>query len=147
MPKRFYAAWAVAVLLAVVLPIAIPYAIWPQAYYDDADGSGDCASIAKDYAADGPTALWPASVRVEECSGGLADPGMRMLVHVQARGPYGIVVANATVTETDIRHFREDGSGMLFGMAALLAGVVAVSLPFALALVNVRLRLRQAAHA
>jgi len=145
MPLRFSLAWAAAVALALVLPVAVPYAIWPPAYYDDAEDAGDCASIAKDYAADGPPMVfWPVSVRVEDCAGGLADPGMRMLVHLEARGPYGITFATARVTETDIQHFRGDGSGELVGMLALIAGVVAVSLPFAVAFVNVRLRMRPA---
>ena len=137
MSARFYVAWGIVVLLTLVLPIAVPFAIWPPAYYDDAEDSGDCASIAKDYAADGPPMVfWPVSVRVEDCAGGLADPGMRMLVHLEARGPYGITFATARVTETDIRHFREDGSGELVGMLALMAGVVAVSLPFSVVLLQ-----------
>ena len=141
MPRRFYLAWAGAVLLALVLPVAVPYAIWPPAYYDDAEASGDCASIAKDYAADGPPmVLWPVSVRVEDCAGELADPGMGMLVHLEARGPYGIPFATARVTETDIQHFREDGSAVLVAMLALIAGMVAVSLPFGVVLVQGHLR-------
>ena len=138
----FYSAWLAAVVLAVVLPIAIPAAIWPPSYYDDASGSGDCASIAKDYAADGmpPMVLYPVSVRVEDCAGRLSDPGTRMLVHLKARGPYGITFATARVTETDIRHFSEDGGGELLGMLALTAGVVAVSLPFVLVLLSGHIR-------
>ena len=131
--NMFYSGWLAVVVLAAVLPIAIPAVIWPPSYYDDASGSGDCASIAKDYAADGmpPMVLYPVSARVEECSGTLSA-GMGMLVHLKARGPYGIPFASARVTTTDIEHFSENG-GTLLGMAALAAGVFAVSVPFAAA--------------
>lgn len=34
MPKRFYAAWVFVVILAAVLPIVIPYFIWPPQRYE-----------------------------------------------------------------------------------------------------------------
>jgi hypothetical protein len=131
MSKGFYAAWAAVVLTALVVPVAVPFAVWPPAYFDDAQGSGDCASIAKDYAAEHPaTKLWPVSVDVERCTGTLSDPDMPFEARVEARGPYGIPFASGSVTRTDIRHFDGHG-GVYLGLAALLGGVAAASLPFA----------------
>jgi len=41
---RFYATWAFAMLLALVLPVAIPYAIWPPTAL--VGTSNDCAGRA-----------------------------------------------------------------------------------------------------
>ena len=143
----FYTCWIAALALAVILPIAIPAAIWPPSYYDDASGSGDCASIAKDYAADGmpPMVLYPVKATTIRCTGLLADSGFGMFVNLEARGPYGIPFATARVTETDIQHFREDGSGELVGMLALIAGMAAVSLPFGFVLLQRHLRVMRPA--
>jgi hypothetical protein len=143
MSRRFYFAWLGSVLLALLLPVALPYAIWPPARFDKAEGSGDCGSIAKDYAAGETTraasTLWPMSARVERCEGTLADADMQFEVVVRARGPYGIPFASGTVTRAGTL-WEESTSGALFGLLALLAGACAVSLPCAAALINVRVR-------
>ena len=144
MTTRFYAAWAIAAVLALLLPVAVPYAIWPPARFDKADSSGDCAGIAKAYAAEATNraaTLWPASVRVEQCAGTLSDPHMQFRTLVDARGPYGIRWASAEVTESNVGSFEENG-GVALGLAALVAGVAAVSTPFVYLVLRQSLRMR-----
>jgi hypothetical protein len=139
MPKWLYAAWTLAVLLAIVLPLAVPYAIWPPARFDGADSSGDCAGIAKSYAAAATnraaSLLWPLSVRVDKCAGTLADPQMQFQAQVNARGPYGIPFAAAAVTASSATWSESNGGAML-GLVALMFGVVAVSAPFGVVLLQ-----------
>jgi hypothetical protein len=141
--NRFYAAWIATLALAFILPIAIPAAIWPPSYYDDSTGSADCASIAKDYAADGmpPMVLYPVKTTIIRCTGfGPADSGYGMFVDLEARGPYGIRFATAQVTETEIHYYDENGARELFATVALLVGMVGVSLPFVAILLSARAR-------
>ena len=137
MSSRFYIAWTTAVLLAVIVPIAVPLVLWPPAYYDDAL-IGDCAGIAKDYIADHPIeTMYPVSVDVQRCAGTPGSPVWQIEAQVEARGPYGIPFASGSVSRSDISYFDEHGDAYL-GLAALLGGVVAVSLPFVGVLVRQR---------
>jgi hypothetical protein len=148
MSRRFYAGWAVAVLLALVLPVALPYVIWPPAHFDRASGSGDCAAVAKDYAVSeahrSASMLLPLSAGVERCRGTLPDVDLEFDVVVKARGPYGIPFASAEVSRAGSQ-WSESISGGLFGLFALMSGVAVVSLPFALVMLRRSLRLRLAA--
>ena len=140
MSWRFYAGWACAVVLALVLPVAIPYAIWPQheGPYDDDDMIAECGRVAEIAAGGYPASLWALSSEVQSCSrdeAGVLIYSAKVIAH----GPYGIPFATATVTPRDINwHDMDRGAG--FGLAALIAGVVAVSIPFALVPIRAAIR-------
>lgn len=132
--RVFYAAWALAILLALVLPFAIPYAIWPD--YDS-----PCASYAKGGLGEehrgGPFAL--TSVRVLDCPD---DDVPRFAAEVTFHGPYGVPTGTYLVTSSDAGGLVDaHTSGELLGLIALVAGVFAVSTPFLI--VRARMRVRQ----
>jgi hypothetical protein len=150
MPKRFYVAWGFAVVLAAVLPIAIPYAIWPPTEHERGSFVGpDQAEIFERWALSRVSAsqYFPYSVSVE--AGPLLDVPARgcgpAALHslersytatVTTRGPYGIPMGSVEVScENQI---PRPGGGLdgyaLLGLLALLGGVAAVSAPFVLAL-------------
>jgi hypothetical protein len=143
MSRRFYAAWSLAVALAVVLPSALPYVVWPPARFDGADGSADCAGVAKAYAAHATNpaaaAMWPLSVDIEHCWTTAADGLPRFDAQVDARGPYGIPFATATVSERGVI-WHEQGGGAALGLIALLAGATFASFPFMLAILSRTIR-------
>ena len=140
MSVRFYAAWAIVVVLAVALPTALPRVIWTGSYESSDDAAAEFGRRAmvqvrnQNYA---PFFLG-LSVDVEE-HGAPGGPAVYRAV-VTARGPYGIPVESYTVTASEIQR-GETRNTALAGFA-LLMGVAFVSLPFASALVNVRLHTR-----
>ena len=132
MSGRFYAAWAIALVLASVLPIAIPLALWPPregAHYGDM--IAECGRRAENDAARETPFIWmPLSSEVQSCERA-EDGSLTYRATVQARGPYGIPYASGSVGPRDIEHLHEDG-GVALSVAALLAGMFAVSIPFTL---------------
>ena len=133
MSRWFYSAWAVAVLLAFVLPVTIPYAVWPLREGWQADPVAECVRRARNSAVQNyhPVAsLWPLSVAVEFCEWPPEHaPHPFYVAEVTARGPYGIPFASARVTTRNIEGLNPDG-GFVIGTVALLTGVVLVSTPF-----------------
>ncbi len=130
MSRWFYSAWALAVLLAIVLPVAIPYAVWPLREGRQADPVAECGRRAKiDARRDHPSAsLWPLSVTIKACE--WRPDGLPIYrAEVTARGPYGIPFASARVTTRDVEWFTPEGDVAL-GSLALLTGVAVVSMPF-----------------
>ncbi|MCH7837965.1 MAG: hypothetical protein IIC26_05590 [Chloroflexi bacterium] len=129
MSRWFYSAWALAVLLAFVLPVAIPYAVWPPREGRQTDLVAECGRRAKNNAILGthPVAsLWPLSVTVSVCE---SSPHLFYVAEVSARGPYGIPFASSRVTTRNIEALNPDG-GFVIGSIALLTGVAVVSMPF-----------------
>ncbi len=135
MPRRFYAAWALVVLLALVLPIVIPFAVWPPREGHQSDMVAECGRRAENNAASETPFIWlPLSSEVRFCE--RDESGFLIYrAEVSARGPYGIPYASGTVGPRDVRHLRAHG-GVALGVAALLASVTAVSAPFALILLR-----------
>ncbi len=138
MAKGFYAAWAFVVMLAVVLPIAIPYAIWPPGVLTEGTGplvnqTAACAWRARIDARNYThftASLWALSASVESCEGATAG----LLVYtavVTAHGPYGIPFASTRVTRHGGGALKIDGSGAALGFLALVGGVALTSVPFA----------------
>ena len=109
MPKRFYAAWAFVVVLAAVLPIAIPYFIWPPQNYER--GSFDGAFPPNLFGAL-VAGLSPKHVSVEPgprpgieesgCSSGVAWNHLRQveIPKLVLRGAYGIPFGSVEYTCT-----------------------------------------------
>ncbi len=99
MSKWFYSAWALAVLLAFVLPVAIPYAVWPLREGRQADPVAECGRRAKNDAIHGthPVAsLWPLSVTLSVCEWPPEiAPYPVYVAEVTARGPYGFRFASS----------------------------------------------------
>ena len=144
MSRWFYSAWALAVLLAIVLPVAIPYAVWPLREGRQADPVAECGRRAKgDATRDHPSAfLWPLSVTVSICERSPENtPHLFYVAEVTARGPYGIPFATARVTTRNIEGFDHDG-GLVLGALALLTGVGFVSIPFTFFWLRLLLRRR-----
>ena len=54
MPKRFYVAWALAVILALVLPVAIPNWIWPPDVHASGCNSQTVGPFSADFMYRGP---------------------------------------------------------------------------------------------
>lgn len=132
MSTWFYAAWAFGLVLAVVLPIAIPYGIWPRDEGRHVDPMADCGRQAKLDARQytHPVAsLWPLSASVQTCERLPDGVNLRYRAEVSARGPYGIPFASAHVSSTGGKALSPHG-GQLLGLVALLSGAVLVSMPF-----------------
>ena len=132
MSTRFYAAWALAVVLALVVPVAIPFALWPpregRHYTDDL---AECGRRAENDAARETPLIWmPLSSDVHVCERD-ASGALVYVADVQARGPFGIPYASGSVDRYTIHHLNEH-RGMTLGVAALLGGAIAASVPFAL---------------
>jgi hypothetical protein len=145
MPKWLYAAWTLAVLLAIVLPIAVPYAIWRPP--DTGPGSWGSVADAEMFGRWARTQIEgtrfvPTSVEVEagpllsapvRCDGPL---GMHELprvytAKVTVRGAYGIPLTTYEVRCNGWdRTGRTEGGMLVLGLGALLIGMVAVSMPF-----------------
>lgn len=131
MSRWLYGLWALAVVSALVLPVALPYAIW-SGEHDRAVAM--CAQRAEDdvvretYFRGLPLAF---DVRVEGCSGATHDV-LRYDADVTARGAYGISIASGHATATEIHHLAMS-DGLVLNVVALMAGAVAVSIPFAFA--------------
>ena len=138
MPKRFYVAWALAVILALVLPVAIPYFIWPPQSYDQQGFDPTQAKLHGPYA--GIASVLPSSVRVKAvepptrtCFSGPAERRLRSgtVSNVVFHGEYGIPFASVRV-DCDggpFGGFSARGIGFLSGFAWLL-GILIVSVPF-----------------
>lgn len=132
MNKWFYALWALAVALALIVPIAIPYALWPPReglQANTADEFRRRAEIqveSEDYV----LPYTPLSSTVEDTSLSWNPPLYR--AEVTARGPYGIPLASFLVTDSDINRIEAAGNGTL-AFVALMSGIVLVSMPFAYA--------------
>jgi hypothetical protein len=143
MTKRFYAAWACAVLLALALPVAIPYVLWPPgAPGPQGDPAAEFARRAEVQVigSSHPIAsLLPTSVRVEDTGQPWGPPHHRAEVIV--RGPYGIPLGRAVIEGSEIGALEPD-AGPALAEIAVLSGVAAVSLPFIAAWLRGRLRLR-----
>ncbi len=145
MPRRFYLAWGVAVVLAFVLPVAVPYAIWPPP--DTGPGSWAGTADAEMFGrwartqVEG-TRFMPTSVEVEAgpllsapvpCGGPVAMHKLPRLytAKVAVRGAYGIPLTTYEVRcDGWDRTGRTEGGMLLLGLGALLIGMVGVSLPF-----------------
>ncbi|MEX0785971.1 MAG: hypothetical protein WD939_04985 [Dehalococcoidia bacterium] len=148
MSGRFYFAWGLAVLLALVLPVAVPYAIWPPGAIAEegrhADGPAECGRRAKIDARNYThfsASMLPLSSDVERC---YRPPGGDLIytAKVTAHGPYGIPIASTNVGPTGGGALTGDGRASLFAMLALVSGAVLVSMPFALLAVRSALRPR-----
>ena len=130
MSRWLYGLWALAVVSALVLPVALPYAIW-SGEHDRAVAM--CAQRAEDdvvretYFRGLPLAL---DVRVERCSGATHDV-LRYDADVTVRGAYGIPIASGHTTASGEIQSLEAGDGLVLSLVALMAGVVVVSIPFA----------------
>ncbi len=124
MSKWFYSAWALAVLLAFVLPVAVPYAVWPS---DDSR----CARYARGALQSAGYVLprTPLTVNVLDCPD---EPAQipRFRAEVTAHGPYGVALRSYLVGDpVGIRRLDSGGSGLIAG-GALVAGAALVSIPF-----------------
>ncbi len=138
MTTRFYAVWAFVVMLAVVLPIAVPYVIWPPGIMTEnewvqTDLTVACEERAKldaQHYTHFVAALLALSSSVESCEGATAG----LLVYtaeVTAHGPYGISFASSPrVTSEGGQALKIDGSGAALGFLALVGGVALTSAPF-----------------
>jgi hypothetical protein len=131
MSWRFYAGWGIVVALAFVLPVAIPYAVWPD--YDSR-----CARYAKGGLGEEhrrPFALM--SVRVLEC-GDDEIPWFR--AEITFHGPYGVPTDTYLVTSSDTGRLVGSQTGFHLVYVAYVAGAAAVSMPFAFVLLRRTLR-------
>jgi len=139
MPRWFYGAWAIVAVVALTLPIAIPYAVWPRDEAAQPDPIAECGRRAKIdvRVAELPYARFlPLSANVEGCDRPAGDaPTYR--AEVAARGPYGIAVASYQVTPQGATAVESGGDWLAF--AALLAGVVLTSTPFGVMWIRRRL--------
>ena len=145
MPKRFYAAWVFVVILAAVLPIVIPYFIWPPQSYARGTFDGPVPpNLYGRYAF--MASIVPTSVNVDygprsdiqdgKC---LSGPAYRQqkdsTASVVLHGAYGIPFGSIDITcktESGLKIFL--GGGLLLAGLAWLFGILAVAIPFALVL-------------
>ncbi len=133
MPEPFWWSWTAVVALAVVLPIVIPYAIWPPS-----DGS-DCELHTRVPVASGTLfglVTVPMEITGERCVGDTTDPVAGKVI---AHGAYGIPIASATVYDGGYDSLNPDDGAML-SILALVAGVFAVSIPFLAVLLRSHVR-------
>ncbi len=138
MAKGFYAAWAFVVMLAVILPIAIPYAIWPPGVLTEGTGplvnqTAACAWRARIDARNYThftASLLALSSSVDSCEGSVTG-SLVYTAEVTAHGPYGIPFASTRVTPQGGEALKVDGSGAALGFLALVGAVVPTSAPFA----------------
>jgi hypothetical protein len=141
MPKRFYAAWVLVVIIAAVLPIAIPYFIWPPTDYKgpSLDGTvqphlyGGYSLLAS---------FVPSSVSVDpvprtDIQNGkcIAGPAYRQqrdaTASVVLRGAYGIPFGSIDATcRTQSGLSISTGGGLLLASLAWIVGMAFVSAPF-----------------
>ena len=145
MPRRFYLAWGAAVVLALVVPVAVPYAIWPPP--DTGPGSWARTADAEMFGRWARTQIEgtrfvPTSVEVQagpllrepvSCGGPVAMHKLPRVytAEVTVRGPYGIPLTTYEVHCTGWdRTGRTEGGMALLGLGALLTGVIAVSILF-----------------
>jgi hypothetical protein len=132
-PRAFYAAWALAVVFAVVLPIAVPYAIWPTG------ATSTCelhALVPVESGTPFAVVSVPLQITNERCIGDTNDPVAAKII---AHGPYGIPFASAEITDGSYDSLYPD-EGVFWGMLALMTGVFAVSLPFLAAFLHTHFR-------
>ncbi len=145
MSKWFYCAWALVVALAIILPVAIPFWVWsapgtgPGTWRGPADGEmfGHWARTQVE-----GTRFIPSSVEVEAgpelstpvpCVGPSAMDRLPRLytAEVTLRGAYGLPLESYKVTCSGWSHVGDGELGGLgIQLAAILGGVVVVSIPF-----------------
>ena len=141
MPKRFYAAWAFVVVLAAVLPIAVPYAIWPPNDYERGSFDGPIQpNLYGRYAF--LASFVPSSVSVDpgprtdiqdgRCLSGIATNNQRdATAKVILRGAYGFPLGSfdeSCLAENGL--LFSTGIGLLLAGLAWFVGMAAVSAPF-----------------
>lgn len=142
MPNRFYAAWTISVILALALPVIIPYLIWPtyeslenRSHLSAADWTAHSASDNALY-----TRALPNSVSFAPCTAGpgLHQNGYSALVTL--RGAFGLPIASLDYDCSNDYPMLPDGRhtppmvwklwGLFLATGGLIAGAVAVSFPF-----------------
>ena len=126
--RWLYAAWALAVLVALVLPVAFPYALWRG---DDST----CARHATDALADGDyfgARRLPLSINVNECIS--INDDLTFGAEVTVRGAYGIPIEAYAVTADGVQTLGTNAN-LLMSAVAVFAGAFSASMPFALAAV------------
>lgn len=148
MPKRFYVAWAFVVLLAAVLPIAIPYFIWPPYDFERGSFTGpDQAEVFGRYAQSrmAATRYLPTSVSVDGgpllavpaqgCGpGALHSLERNYTATITLHGAYGIPIGSSKITCEPYYYRGAIGwTAPLVGLAWIL-GIAVVSAPFVFAL-------------
>ncbi|MGB2696168.1 MAG: hypothetical protein WBD55_13410 [Dehalococcoidia bacterium] len=144
MSNRFYALWALAVALALIVPIAIPYALWSPPETGPGSWVGPADAVFGRWArsqVEG-TRFVPNSVEVDTgpllrapvaCDGPVAMHSLprRYTATVTLRGPYGLPLESFEVTCSGwSRVSGSETSALALTVAALLAGTIAVSMPF-----------------
>ncbi len=148
MAKDFFAVWAFAVMMAAVLPIAVPYAIWPPGIMTEnewvqTDLTVACEERAKldaQHYTHPVASLLALSSSVDSCEGATAGP-LKYTAAVTAHGPYGIPFASSPrVTSQGGAALKLDGGGAALGFLALVGGVALTSLPFVYVLLRHTLR-------
>jgi hypothetical protein len=134
--RVFYATWALVVLLALVLPFAIPYAVW-------ADNASICARRAEVALGEEHRRQFAlVSVRVLSCP----DSGVDWFsAELTFDGPYGVPTSTYDVTPSGASLADHHTTGELLGLIALAAGVLAVSIPFIILLLRSHFRRLRAA--
>lgn len=124
MAKWFYAAWAIAVVGALVVPMVIAHATTSNA----AGLDPHCVSrLRAAILNETPYAVlpFPAEVQYGGCpNDSLEEPSGRMII----RGPYGIPIADGNFSSSSIS--SPDEGGVVVAVVILVAGAVLVSLPF-----------------
>lgn len=143
MPKRIYAAWVFVVLFAAVLPIAVPYFIWPPNDYRGGSFDGPVPpNLYGGYA--GIARYVPSSVSVVSAprpgtssADGCRSKGAQLTIQsglaarVNLRGAYGIPFASINFScETSSGLLLSLGGGLWLAGLAWLSGILAVSAPF-----------------
>lgn len=151
--RVFYTAWALVVVLAIALPMTIPYAIWtPQRDGGPERWQGPTEQVFGNWARTQvpETRYLPTNVDVDAgpllaapvgCGGPAAlheSPRMYRAT-VTIRGPYGVPIERYTV---NCEGFDEYVPSAFVLLAMLLtgAGVFAVSIPFVAVLAHARIR-------
>ena len=131
MKPRFYAAWGIAVLLALVVPLAVPYTVWVPGEASGHSAHASCVNHAKYNVVQNNRVainLLALDVSVDACSG-TAGEWDTYDAGIVARGAYGIPYASGRVTAADTQFLSPTG-GLVLNVIALLVGAFAVSLPF-----------------
>ncbi len=139
--RVLYASWALVIVVAIALPMIIPYAIWPPTdprFNRPMSTEEVFQNWARTQVPE--TRYLPATVSVEAgpllaapvgCGGParLHEVPRKYRATVTVRGPYGVPIERYTVTCAGLDEYRPSA----FVLIALLltgAGVLAVSMPF-----------------
>lgn len=137
MPKAFWAGWAAAIVLALVLPLAIS-ALLPNANQFGSLGTEcrhDAEQLARQAGSSFPS-FWPLSTSVHACSqDGAGD--VAYVATVKRVGPYGISFAEVYLSHGKpyTSHEREVSWSTSYSgpLIALAFGIAFISLPFIVA--------------